>query len=500
MVSDQKASNGGCEPIALIFCYAANVRNREDGYPKTATPGTEDETMTKGHNPSIQKRPYMSDPMLDTPSGMTVLIVGAYGLIGSGVAQRLERDGHSIIGLGRDLSTGKRVLPGIKWLSVDLRSLTVAAAWTPLLQDVDAVVNCSGALQNGPEDDLEVVHHHAIAALAEACAIAQVRLVQISAVGAVVDAATPFLASKARGDAAIQTAGIDYHIFRPGLVLAKHSYGGTTMLRMLAAFPLIQPIAVPAAKIQTVALDDVAEAVGAALAGNIPIGFVGDLVESETHLLRDVVAAMRQWLGFARASRDISIPRLLIGTLSRLADGLGKLGWRSPLRSTAVKVLADGVTGSPTDFSEYGMPDVKSLSQTLASMPARTEDRLFARMALLTPIIIVTLIVFWFLSGVFGILRLNEAARVLEDVGWPHALAVASVVFWAVVDIGIAAGLAYRPYAKMACWCAIAVSLFYLAASTLFVPHLWLDPLGPLVKVLPSIALALVARIALETR
>jgi hypothetical protein len=42
---------------------------------------------------------------------MTVLIVGAYGLIGCGVAQRLERDGHTIIGLGRNINTGKRVLP-----------------------------------------------------------------------------------------------------------------------------------------------------------------------------------------------------------------------------------------------------------------------------------------------------------------------------------------------------------------------------------------------------
>jgi uncharacterized protein YbjT (DUF2867 family) len=431
---------------------------------------------------------------------MIVLIVGAYGLIGSGVAQRLELDGHTIIGLGRDVGTGKRVLPAIKWLSADLRSLTEEAAWQPLLKDVDAVVNCSGALQDGPEDDLEAVHHYAVAALAQACASANVKLVQISAVGAQADATTPFLASKARGDAAIQTAAINYHIFRPGLVLARHSYGGTTMLRMLAAFPLIQPIAVPDAKVQTVALDDVAEAVSAALAGNIPQGFVGDLVESETHSLKDVVAFTRQWLGFAPASREIPLPSFLVRAMSKVADGLGRLGWRSPLRSTAVKVLADGVTGLPTNLSEYGMHPVRSLSQTLASMPVRTEDRLFARMMLLTPIIIATLVAFWFLSGVFGMLRVKEAARVLEDVGWPHALAVASVVFWAIVDIGIAVGLAYRPYAKTACWCAIAVSLFYLAASTLFVPHLWLDPLGPMVKVLPSIALALVARIALETR
>lgn len=442
----------------------------------------------------------MSDPTSKNPTEMTILVVGAYGLIGCGVAQRLQRDGHTIIGLGRDITTGKRVLPAINWQYADLRTLTDVTAWQPFLKGVDAVVNCSGALQDGPGDDLEVVHHYAVAALAQASASANVKLVQISAAGAHLDATTPFLASKARGDAAIQNAGVSFHIFRPGLVIARHSYGGTTMLRMLAAFPLIQPIAVPEAKVQTVALDDVAEAVSAALAGNIPNSFAGDLVEKETHSLREVVASMRQWLGFVPARRELFIPETMMRVTSRVADGLGKLGWRSPLRSTAVNVLADGVTGVPTDLSEFGRLPFKSMSQTLASMPARAEDRMFARMALLTPILIATLVTFWFLSGVIGFISVNEAAIVLEDVGWPHALAVASVLFWAVVDIAIAFGLAFRPYAKMACWCAIGVSLFYLAASTLFVPDLWLDPLGPMVKVLPSIALALVARIALENR
>lgn len=442
----------------------------------------------------------MNDPSLKTQPNITVLIIGAYGLIGRGVAERLDQDGHTIIGLGRDMGTGKRVLPTIDWLFADLRSLTEANAWQSLLNDVDAVVNCSGALQDGPEDDLEVVHHHAVAALAQACVSANVKIVQISATGAHVNATTPFLASKARGDAAIQNAGGHYHIFRPGLVLARHSYGGTTMLRMLAAFPLIQPVAVPDAKIQTIALDDVADAVSGALAGDIPNGFVGDLVENGTHSLRDVVASMRQWLGSAPARREIIIPEFMTNAMSKVADGLGKLGWRLPLRSTAVNVLTDGVTGTPTDLSAFGRPPVRSLAQTLASMPARAEDRMFARMALLTPIIFATLIVFWFLSGVIGFIRMSEAASVLEDVGWPHALAVASVLFWAVVDIVIAVGFAYRPYAKLACWCAIGVSLFYLTASTLFVPHLWLDPLGPMVKILPGIVLALVARVALETR
>jgi uncharacterized protein YbjT (DUF2867 family) len=450
--------------------------------------------------PFVQRKDHMkSSHVADRPK-LNVLVIGAYGLIGCGVAQRLAGDGHRVTGLGRDVATGKRVLPSLAWRKADLRRLSHEDIWRNLLQDIDVVVNCSGALQDGPDDDLEAVHHHAVSALAKACVSLDVSIIQISATGASLDAATQFLASKARGDAAIQNSGARHCILRPGLVLAPHSYGGTTMLRMLAAVPVVQPLAVPDAKIQTVSLDDVAEVVSAAVVGRIPNGFVADIVEEDMHALRDVVALMRQWLGFGVAKRVVVMPDALTNVTAKIADGLSHLGWRSPLRTTAIKVLDDGVTGQHVDLTEFGLGSIKSLSQTLAAMPARQEDRLFARMALITPIMIATLVVFWFLSGVIGFVRLGEAARVLENVGWPQSLALASVLFWAVVDIGIAVAFAYRPYAKLACWLSIAVSVFYLVASTLFVPQLWLDPLGPLVKIFPGIALALVARIALETR
>ena len=79
-------------------------------------------------------------------------------------------------------------------------------------------------------------------------------------------------------------------------------------------------------------------------------------------------------------------------------------------------------------------------------------------------------------------------------------MAALSVGFWAVVDIYIAVGLMIRKYAALARWVAVGVSLFYLGASTIFVPSLWSDPLGPLVKVVPSIMLAVVTRVALENR
>ena len=140
------------------------------------------------------------------------------------------------------------------------------------------------------------------------------------------------------------------------------------------------------------------------------------------------------------------------------------------------------------------MPDV------LAAMPATAEHRLAARMALLFPVTIGVLFLFWFVSGLVGLIRTAPAAAVLTEAGWGQGLATASVVFWAVVDIALAALLLVRRHARSACLGMIAVSLVYLAAATAVTPGLWLDPLGPLIKVLPSVVLAAVARAMLETR
>ncbi|UWU15594.1 DoxX-like family protein [Rhizobium sullae] len=47
---------------------------------------------------------------------------------------------------------------------------------------------------------------------------------------------------------------------------------------------------------------------------------------------------------------------------------------------------------------------------------------------------------------------------------------------------------------------AVAVAVAYLAGGSLLEPELWLDPLGPLVKVLPSLLLTLVTLAVLDER
>lgn len=433
-------------------------------------------------------------------SGRKVLVLGAYGLIGSEVCRQLIKSGHNVTGLGRDEATAKSVLPDIPWIIRDLSDLCESQAWLDFLDGFEFIVNCAGALQESYRDDLEIVHAKAIGALVRACKTLDVSVVQISSVGAVLNASTPFLRTKADGDELIRMSGVRYCIFRPGLVIAPSAYGGTALLRMLASFPLIQPIAYADGQVQTVFVEDLALAVASFVDGEVPSGTECDLVEERLHSLKELIVAHRAWLGFQPARSFIYFPDWFVGFTSSVANFLGQLGWRSPLRSSAMQVMKEGVVGDAGPWRHLTGTHVRSLDETFKSMSAHVEDRLFARMALLMPVMIAVLSLFWFLSGVIGFYSIESAAQVLVDVGWAKKFALMSVAFWAVVDLALAAAILIRRYAKLACWGMIGVSLFYLLASTLMVPSLWLDPLGPMVKVLPSIGLALVVRVLLESR
>jgi uncharacterized protein YbjT (DUF2867 family) len=431
---------------------------------------------------------------------VNVLVLGGYGLIGQAVVLRLHRDGHVVTGLGRGVAQARTRMPFVRWVSADLAELAEPRAWAPLLQGVDAVVNAAGALQDGARDDLATVHHHAIAALVAACEDAGLRrFVQISAAGVGEDVASPFFATKALGDRAVMSSSLDWTILRPGLVLAPAAYGGTALLRALASMPLAIPAVMARQPIQTVSVDDIADAVARAVGGELPHRLIADLVEERGHTLADVLVAFRGWLGLV-AVPVVQVPTSLGAAASCGADLLGHLGWRSPLRSAAMSAIAAGVVGDPLPWRRATGRTCRPLTETLSAMPANVQEVWFARLWLLKPAIIAVLSLFWLVSGGVGVLRAHEAAAVLTVRGFPASVAMAAVVAGSVIDVALGALVLWRRWARLALLGMLAVTAAYLVGATQFAPDLWLDPLGVLVKTIPCAALTVVALAILGER
>lgn len=431
---------------------------------------------------------------------MNVLVLGGYGLIGDAIVGRLLRDGHHVSGLGRDVRDAQRRRPAARWIAADMSQRLAAEDWLPVLAGIDVVVNAAGALQDGPRDRLDAIHRGSVAALVAACEEAGVpRFVQISAVGADLSSANPFFSTKAEGDKAVASSSLEWTILRPGLVIAPTAYGGTALLRALSAFPGFIPAVMSRQPIQTVSVADVTEAVSRAVAGSLPPRLVVDLVESRARSLADILLAFRAWLGLPPA-KVVAMPAVLGRVAGAGADALGILGWRSPLRSTALAALAGGVTGNAAPWNEISGHALQPLEATLADMPANVQERWFARLWLVKPVILACLSMFWLVSGIIGLIRQAEAADILVSHGVPGNFADMSVLAGSAADILVGAGVVVRPFARRALQAMIAITLFYLAAATLLVPELWLAPLGPLVKTIPTLCLVLVALAMLDER
>lgn len=437
------------------------------------------------------------DPARSVPS--EAIVLGGGGFIGSACVRALAQAGFRVTAVGRSRSKRLAGVAGARWRMFDMTKADVED-WAELLADADVVVNAAGALQDGAGDDLTAIHETAVAAMIEAIGAKTARIIQVSAAGASTGASTEFMRSKARGDAIVTASGLDWVVLRPSIVIGPDAYGGTALLRAAAGVPWVEPRILETVPVQTAALADVAAAVVATARGEIETQTLADLTEPEARTFGETVRMVRSWLGFPAWRRSVTVPKGLIYALSSVADGLGRLGWRSPMRSTAIRTLEAGVTADSNAWTEAGGTPFRPLSETLAAMPSTAQERWFARLYLLLPLLVGGLSAFWLVTGLIALWQREASATLLSARGVSDGFANLVVIGGSVLDIALGAMILVRRWARHACLGMVAVSLLYLIGGSVVAADLWADPLGPLLKILPAILLPLVTAALLEER
>jgi uncharacterized protein YbjT (DUF2867 family) len=430
---------------------------------------------------------------------MHILVLGGNGFIGQSVCQKLLTDGHAVTALGRSVNQVRQRLPQVAWISQDIGRLTTPDDWQTLISGKDAIVNCAGALQDGSRDDVQAVQQTAMLSLYAAAEKQELgMLVQISAVTEGTGRDLPFLATKRMADAALKQSTVPYVILRPALVIGRNAYGGSALLRALAAFPIVTPLIFGEKPVQITALSDLCEAISASIDGRIASQSDILLATPDTLPLRSVIAMHRSWLGL-RAAPIFELPGLIAAATSWLADCAGWLGWRSPLRSTAMTIMSGGVTSGQTPSAISTPFPLLSLDDTLAAHPSGVQDLWFARLYWLKPLIVVILAIFWIASGVITLFCFDASAAHLA----PHFGSLTATILTLMTslpDVALGLLVVFRRHSAKAMIAMLLLSFIYLVAGTILDPGLWLDPLGPYVKVFPSLCLTLVGLAVLGER
>lgn len=429
---------------------------------------------------------------------MRVLLTGANGFIGAHLTAALIAAGHAVVAAVRNPAALQARFPDIEALAADMNSDTAAEDWRPRLQGVDAVINCTGVLQGGRGQDMEAIHHKAPAALFDACVEAGVkRVVQISAISADAEAGTDYALTKKRGDDHLQALDLDWIVLRPSLIYAEGAYGGTAMLRALAAFPFVTPLVGQGDQpFRPLHMEDFAATVVHCLQRDDLARKVLEPVGPKLETLKSIVARYRAWLGRPPAAA-LHLPLPLVRLVCRLGDFFG----RGPLSTAALKQIEYGNAGRETGFIDTIGFEPANLARRLQARPAQTQDLWHARLYLLRPLLRGILVILWLASGLLGLAKLESfALPLLTGAGLPVELAMVMAVGTSLLDLVIAGLLTVNWRPRLTGLLQLAVVAGYSAVITWIDPALWTDPFGALLKNLPIMVLVLVQMVLAEER
>jgi uncharacterized protein YbjT (DUF2867 family) len=478
------------------FQVSAGVCAAEDGHGRSDAGtgsgyGSPRYFQDDGRHAKAPSTTRSSDQAIQT---MKVLVVGASGLIGAQVVAALRRDGHNVSAVYH-----RKPENDPEGLTLDLASAT-EADWRAALNGMDAVVNCAGVFQDNASDSTDAVHRSGVDALVRASEKAGIkRLVHFSAIGMDRAQPTDFSRSKYAGDRIVEQSGLDWVILRPSVVLGRPAYGGSALFRGLAALPVL-PRFEDTKPIQPVQLDDVAKTVALMLDLSAPSKVVLELTGPDVLTVEQVVQAYRAWLGWKPAT-TISLPRWLIRLLYVGGDVAGWFGWRPPIRSTAEIEMRRGAVGDNRAWRSLTKIEPQSLAAALEASPASVQERWFAGLYLLKPIAFGVFALFWLTTGLISLgPGWNNGMSIMREGGAAPETAALAIVAGATADIVIGIGIAFRRTTRVALWAGVAISLAYAVIGTILVPRLWIDPLGPMLKIWPIIAFNLILLAILEDR
>ncbi len=431
---------------------------------------------------------------------MRVLVTGASGFIGAHLVAALIEAGHDVTGCARDLARARRGCPAADWIHADFNRDVTLDIWTGRLAGIDAVVNCAGLLQGSARQSIETIHRDAPIALFDAAAtIGVTRVIQISALG-IDESDTEYARTKRAADEHLKTLDLDWVIVRPSLVYAAGAYGGTALMRGLAGFPLVVPLPGGGATqmFQPIAMADLAQGVANLVKPGAPGKCVLDAGGPETMSLREIVLALRGWLGFPRAP-VFPVPTGLIALGGKLGDIVRWFTGRGTVTTTSIKQMEAGALGDGSTFAKAAGVMPRKMAEALSLMPSQTADRWHARAWFARPLLRITIALYWMATGLITAFATPRAQSdaLLQAVGLGGP--ASPYVFWigCAADVVVGGLLLLRWRVRLVGTAMLAMCVGYLAILTYGRPELWADALGSLTKVLPIMA-AIALMMAIE--
>lgn len=242
-------------------------------------------------------------------SRQRILVLGGTGFVGRQLCGQLVRAGHMVTVPTRRARHAARVqtLPGLTVLEApSLDEDTLAR----LMAGHDAVVHLIAVLHGSPArfEEVHVQWPQRMAAAMQRTGVR--RLVHVSALGADAQGPSLYQRSKARGEAVLQSAGLDLTVLRPSVIFGAEDRFLNLFADLQQVFP-VMPLAGSHTKFQPVWVGDVAAAIVHCLHDPRTIGQTYEACGPETFTLGELVKLAGRWAGVhgGKGRPVIALPR-----------------------------------------------------------------------------------------------------------------------------------------------------------------------------------------------
>jgi NADH dehydrogenase len=201
-------------------------------------------------------------------TGTLIVVFGANGFLGRHVVRTLARKGYRVRApmrrphLGGDL----RVAGDVGQVQLMQANIRFAESVYEAVKGAHAVINLVGLLYERGPQTFAAAHVEGPRAIAEACARHGVaRFIQISAIGADAGAKAVYARTKGEGERAARAAFPATTVLRPSIIFGEHDEFFNRFADMAKFFPALPLIGGGKTKFQPVYVQDVADAILAAL-------------------------------------------------------------------------------------------------------------------------------------------------------------------------------------------------------------------------------------------
>jgi uncharacterized protein YbjT (DUF2867 family) len=219
-----------------------------------------------------------------------VTVFGGSGFVGRHVVRALaKRDYRIRIAVRRpDLAGHLQPLGRVGQIMPVQANLRYPASVAAAVHDAEIVINLVGVLASSGAQTFDAVQAEGAAAVAQAAASVNARLVHVSAIGADENSAARYYQTKAAGEKAVTAAVPSAIIMRPSLVFGPEDQLTNRFAALARMLPVLPLIGGGVNRVQPVYVGDVATAIADAADGKAKSGAVYELGGPEVMTMRQL--------------------------------------------------------------------------------------------------------------------------------------------------------------------------------------------------------------------